>query len=88
MDRRIQEMKEEMEHLKTLAVQDKPSLFVWAKNMANMAMRTIIYVETEYLQELERKNSYVEQKTKEQNSEEQISEEPDSTEQMELEMGG
>lgn len=88
MDRRIQEMKEEMEHLKTLAVQDKSSLFVWAKNMADMAMRTIIYVETEYPQELERKNSYVEQKTKEQNSEEQISEEPDSTEQMELEMGG
>lgn len=88
MDRRIQEMKEEMEHLKPLAVQDKPSLFVWAKNMADLAMRTIIYVETEYPQELERKNSYVEQKTKEQNSEEQISEEPDSTEQMELEMGG
>ena len=88
MDRRIQEMKEEMEHLKTLAVQDQPSLFVWAKNMADMAMRAIIYVETEYLQELERKNSYVEQKTKEQNSEEQISEETDSTEQMELEMGG
>ena len=88
MDRRIQEMKEEMEHLKTLAVQDQPSLFVWAKNMADMAMRAIIYVETEYPQELERKNSYVEQKTKEQNSEEQISEEPDSTEQMELEMGG
>lgn len=88
MDRRIQEMKEEMEHLKTLAIQDQPSLFVWAKNMADMAMRAIIYVETEYPQELERKNSYVEQKTKEQNSEEQISEEPDSTEQMELEMGG
>ena len=88
MDRRIQEMKEEMECLKPLAVQDQPSLFVWAKNMADMAMRTIIYVETEYPQELERKNSYVEQKTKEQNSEEQISEEPDSTEQMELEMGG
>ena len=88
MDRRIQEMKEEMERLKPLAVQDKPSLFVWAKNMADMAMRAIIYVETEYLQELERKNSYVEQKTKEQNSEEQISEETDSTEQMELEMGG
>ena len=88
MDRRIQEMKEEMERLKPLAVQDKPSLFVWAKNMADLAMRTIIYVETEYPQELERKNSYVEQKTKEQNSEEQISEEPDSTEQMELEMGG
>lgn len=88
MDRRIQEMKEEMEHLKTLAVQDQPSLFVWAKNMADMAMRAIIYVETEYPQELERKNSYVEQKTKEQNSEEQISEEPDSAEQMELEMGG
>ena len=88
MDRRIQEMKEEMEHSKTLAVQDQPSLFAWAKNMADMAMRAIIYVETEYPQELERKNSYVEQKTKEQNSEEQISEEPDSTEQMELEMGG
>ncbi len=88
MDRRIQEMKEEMEHLKTLAVQDQPSLFVWAKNMADMAMRAIVYVETEYPQELERKNSYVEQKTKEQNSEEQISEETDSTEQMELQMGG
>lgn len=88
MDRRIQEMKEEMERLKPLAVQDKPSLFVWAKNMADLAMRTIIYVETEYPQELERKNSYVEQKTKEQNSEEQISEETDSTEQMELGMGG
>ena len=74
MDRRIQEMKEEMEHLKTIGVQDKPSLFVWAKNMADMAMRAIIYVETEYPQELERKNSFVEQKTKEQNSEEQISE--------------
>ena len=88
MDRRIQEMKEEMECLKPLAVQDQPSLFVWAKNMADVAMRAIIYVETEYPQELERKNSYVEQKTKEQNSEEQISEEPDSAEQMELEMGG
>lgn len=88
MDRRIQEMKEEMEHLKTLEVQDQPSLFVWAKNMADMAMRAIIYVETEYPQELERKNSFVEQKMKEQNSEEQISEELDSTEQMELEMGG
>lgn len=82
MDRRIQEMNEEMEHLKTLAVQDQPSLFVWAKNMADMAMRAIIYVETEYLQELERKNSYMEQKTKEQKTE------PDTTEQMELEMGG
>ena len=82
MDRRIQEMKEEMEHLKTLAVQDKPSLFVWAKNMADMAMRTIIYVETEYLQELERKNSFVEQSKEEQKTE------PDTTEQIELEMGG
>ena len=82
MDRRIQEMKEEMEHLKTLAVQDKPSLFVWAKNMADMAMRAIIYVETEYPQELERKNSFVEQKMEEQKTE------PDTTEQMELEMGG
>ena len=82
MDRRIQEMKEEMEHLKTLAVQDQPSLFVWAKNMADMAMRTIIYVETEYLQELERKNSFVEQSKEEQKTE------PDTTEQMELEMGG
>ena len=82
MDRRIQEMKEEMEHLKTLAVQDQPSLFVWAKNMADMAMRAIIYVETEYPQELERRNSYVEQKTKEQKTE------PDTTEQMELDMGG
>lgn len=77
MDRRIQEMKEEMEHLKTLAVQDQPSLFVWAKNMADMAMRTIIYVETEYLQELERKNSFAEQKeiasaSEEKNSVEQI----------------
>ncbi len=77
MDRRIQEMKEEMEHLKTLAVQDQPSLFVWAKNMADMAMRTIIYVETEYPQELERKNSFAEQKeiasaSEEKNSVEQI----------------
>lgn len=77
-----------MEHLKTLAVQDQPSLFVWAKNMADMAMRAIIYVETEYLQELERKNSFTEQKMKEQNLQEQVSEEPDSTEQMELQMGG
>ena len=82
MDRRIQEMKEEMEHLKTLAVQDKPPLFVWAKNMADMAMRAIIYVETEYPQELERKNSFVEQKMEEQKTE------PDTTEQMELEMEG
>lgn len=83
MDRRIQEMKEEMERLETFSFQDQPSLFVWAKNMANMAMRAIIYVETEYPQELERKNSYAEQKTKE-----QVSEETDSAEQMELEMGG
>ena len=82
MDRRIQEIKEEMEHLKTLEVQEQPSLFVWAKNMADMAMRAIIYVETEYLQELERKNSFVEQKMEEQKIE------PDTTEQMELEMGG
>ena len=82
MDRRIQEMKEEMEHLKTLAVQEQPSLFVWAKNMADMAMRAIIYVETEYPQELERKNSFVEQSKEEQKTE------PDTTEQMELEMGG
>ena len=80
MDRRIQEMKEEMEHLKTLAVQDQPSLFVWAKNMADMAMRAVIYVETEYLQELERKNSFVEQKMEEQKTE------SDSVEQMELKM--
>ena len=58
------------------------SRFVWAKNMANMAMRAIIYVETEYLQELERKNSFVEQSKEEQKTE------PDTTEQMELEMGG
>lgn len=82
IDRRIQEMKEEMEHLKTLAVQDKPSLFVWAKKMADMAMRAIIYVETEYLQELERKNSFAEQSKEEQKTE------PDTTERMELEMGG
>ena len=82
MERRIQEMKEEMEHLKTLAVQDQPSLFVWAKNMADMAMRAIIYVETEYPQELERKNSFVEQSKEEQKTE------PDTTEQMELEMEG
>ena len=82
MDRRIQEMKEEMEHLKTLAVQEQPSLFVWAKNMADMAMRAIIYVETEYPQELERKNSFVEQSKEEQKTE------PDTTEQMELEMEG
>lgn len=80
MDRRIQEMKEEMEHLKTLAVQDQPSLFVWAKNMADMAMRAIIYVETEYPQELERKNSFVEQHKEEQKTE------SDSVEQMELKM--
>ncbi|SHL36836.1 DUF3991 and toprim domain-containing protein [Anaerotignum lactatifermentans] len=82
MDRRIQEMKEEMERLETFSFQDQPSLFVWAKNMANMAMRAIIYVETEYLQELERKNSFVEQSKEEQKTE------PDTTEQMELEMGG
>lgn len=82
MDRRIQEMKEEMERLKPLAVQDQPSLFVWAKNMADVAMRAIIYVETEYPQELERKNSFVEQNKEEQKTE------PDTTEQMELEMGG
>ena len=82
MDRRIQEMKEEMEHFKTLAVQDKPSLFVWAKKMADMAMRAIIYVETEYPQELERKNSFTEQKMEEQKTE------LDSAEQMELQMGG
>ena len=72
--------KEEMEHLKTIEVQEQPSLFVWAKNMADMAMRAIIYVETEYLQELERKNSFVEQKMEEQKTE------SDSVEQMELKM--
>ena len=82
MERRIQEMKEEMEQLKTIEVQEQPSLFVWAKNMADMAMRAIIYVETEYLQELERKNSFVEQKMEEQKTE------LDSAEQMELQMGG
>ena len=82
MDRRIQEMKEEMERLETFSFQDQPSLFVWAKNMANMAMRAIIYVETEYLQELERKNSFTEQKMEEQKTE------LDSAEQMELQMGG
>ena len=82
MDRRIQEMKEEMERLKTIEVQEQPSLFVWAKNMADMAMRAIIYVETEYPQELERKNSFVEQSKEEQKTE------PDTTEQMELEMEG
>lgn len=82
MDRRIQEMKEEMEHLKTIEFQDQPSLFVWAKNMADMAMRAIIYVETEYPQELERKNSFAEQKMEEQKTE------LDSAEQMELQMGG
>ena len=82
MDRRIQEMKEEMEHLKNIEVQEQPSLFVWEKNMADMAMRAIIYVETEYLQELERKNSFTEQKMEEQKTE------LDSAEQMELQMGG
>lgn len=82
MDRRIQEMKEEMERLETFSFQDQPSLFVWAKNMADMAMRAIIYVETEYPQELERKNSFVEQSKEEQKTE------PDTTEQMELEMEG
>lgn len=82
MDRRIQEMKEEMEHLKIFGVQDKPSLFVWAKNMSALAMRAIIYVETEYPQELERKNSFTKQKMEEQKTE------LDSAEQMELQMGG
>ena len=81
MDRRIQEMKEEMERLKPLAVQDKPSLFVWAKNMADLAMRTIIYVETEYPQELERKNRFSEQKEIA-----SASEENNSVEQIELQM--
>ncbi|MCQ4725669.1 DUF3991 and toprim domain-containing protein [Anaerotignum faecicola] len=80
MDRRIQEMKEEMEHLKTIEVQEQPSLFVWAKNMADMAMRAITYVETEYLQELERKNNFTKQKMEEQKTK------SDSVEQMELQM--
>lgn len=80
MERRIQEMKEEMEHLKNLEVQEQPSLFVWAKNMADMAMRAIIYVETEYPQELERKSSFTKQKLEEQKTE------LDSVEQMELQM--
>lgn len=45
-------------------------------------MRAIIYVETEYPQELERKNSFTEQKMEEQKTE------LDSAEQMELQMGG
>ena len=80
MDRRIQEMKEEMEHLKIIVVQEQPSLFVWAKNMADMAMRAITYVETEYLQELERKNNFTKQKMEEQKTK------SDSVEQMELQM--
>ena len=93
MDRRIQEMKEEMEHLKTLSVQEQPSLFVWAKNMADMAMRAIIYVETEYSQELERRNTFATQKVEEHRaasySKNLEQEEPEGQqEQMELMMGG
>ena len=93
MDRRIQEMKEEMERLKPLAVQDKPSLFVWAKNMADLAMRAIIYVETEYPQELERRNTFATQKVEEHRaasySKNLEQEEPEGQqEQMELMMGG
>ncbi|SHL34129.1 DUF3991 and toprim domain-containing protein [Anaerotignum lactatifermentans] len=93
MDRRIQEMKEEMERLKTIEVQEQPSLFVWAKNMADMAMRAIIYVETEYLQELERRNTFATQKVEEHRaasySKNLEQEEPEGQqEQMELMMGG
>lgn len=93
MDRRIQEMKEEMERLKTIEVQEQPSLFVWAKNMVDMAMRAIIYVETEYLQELERRNTFATQKVEEHRaasySKNLEQEEPEGQqEQMELMMGG
>lgn len=93
MDRRIQEMKEEMEHSKTIEVQEQPSLFVWVKNMADMAMRAIIYVETEYSQELERRNTFATQKVEEHRaasySKNLEQEEPEGQqEQMELMMGG
>lgn len=93
IDRRIQEMKEEMEHLKALSVQEQPSLFVWAKNMADIAMRAIIYVETEYPQELERRNTFATQKVEEHRaasySKNLEQEEPEGQqEQMELMMGG
>ena len=48
--------------------------------MADMAMRAITYVETEYLQELERKNNFTKQKMEEQKTK------SDSVEQMELQM--
>ena len=52
----------------------------WPRPMRRAASPTLASGEAV---ELERKNSYAEQKTKE-----QVSEEPDSAEQMELEMGG
>lgn len=93
MGRRIQEMQEEMERLKTLDIQDKPSLFTWAKNMADMAMRAIIYVESEYPQELERRNTFATQKVEEHEAasyskELEQEEQEGQQEQMEFMMGG
>lgn len=48
-------MKEEIECLNAFKVQDQLSHFAWTGNMADPAMRAIIYAETEYFQELERK---------------------------------
>lgn len=47
MDRRISEIKEEIECLNAFKVQDQLSHFVWTGNMADPAMRAIIYAETE-----------------------------------------
>lgn len=81
MDRRIQEMKEEMEHLKTLAVQDQPSLLYGQKH-GGYGNESYHLCGNGVSTGTGKKNSFVEQSKEEQKTE------PDTTEQMELEMGG
>lgn len=62
MEERIYEIRNEMECLKNINFQDKSSLFLWAKNIADASVRFAIYLETEYKQELERNNTFMKQK--------------------------
>lgn len=81
MERRIQEMKDEIGHLRKIDPQDALSLFLWARNMADMAMRAEIYMKTDYEQDLERRTRFEQQQKKEQIESER--EEP-----MTMQMGG
>lgn len=81
MERCIQEMKDEIGHLRKTDPQDALSLFLWARNMADMAMRVEIYMKTDYEQDLERRTRFEQQQTKEQI-------ESEKAEPMTMQMGG